>query len=532
MQAYEQKIVDKLVSRVTKTTAAYIYLDGGKISKSKFKEVIELFDLINVGYPSNLVDSKEKFEKIRSELANTVIETVQSNKIIQSNLGESFETIDPTKYETLVDLSSGHKYVFSHENKAISRMNPASFELICKLRDLKPSYKFCVIEYNPYAKDVLYPINFDGQDNIMAVNTYIPPSWMQGKKGEYIHTLSPEEIEGLTCPSIIDEFLHRLLPDEISYNFVLAWMHNALVSRCQTYLLLNGKKGIGKNIFAENLMAALVDDENHKMSPISLLDSQFNAALENCRILVADEIQAKTGKQVDRLKRYLNDIQNIEKKGVDANNNTRVYFSAVLLNNRIDDIYLTQDDRRYSVPVLTADRLDLTWGEEKINELLTALQDPEVVEQFGYWVLHKCKRSTVTPNTALKSAHFYKMCYASLSKWKQVTVECCLESESNTVTVAHIRKTYNKEAGHNLSTNARTISRFLEEYLHEGVYKIGDIVEDYDTNKKVIELSQDFIEFRDKLKEVKSKELSSERKQNEQKPENEITEIEGFEGLL
>lgn len=195
-------------------------------------------------------------------------------------------------------------------------------------------------EYNPYSQEV-----FRYSNNLIPyLNTYIKPDWRNVQVG--VQNSIPELYEGL--------LKHLTCFDESpgSYNYLLDWMTNSLVSRNKTMLTLVGSQGVGKGVICD-IFKCLVGKDNYYKAKDGVIKYKFNKPIKNKLIVNIDEIDIKNDSSAfDRLKDLVNDEIEIEGKGLDANND-RNFASFVISSNRTDCIRIESDDRRFSVIQLT-----------------------------------------------------------------------------------------------------------------------------------------------------------------------------------
>jgi len=420
-------------------------------------------------------DEKDKNE-ISEEVCRTINGINRSAKLNELGVvDEGGIPIEFTDYLPFYDLKTANSVLVYRSSGAISPLSPILWEKFVSKESkamLHPIVGYLV--FNPYESSLYTTCDFDGTQ-IQKLNLYEPPKWMGSRKDK----ISAEEIEELTCPEIVMEFMSHLFPDEKCRDFVFSWMHHALAKRAETYLVLNGKKGAGKGLFCEVLLMNLMGENNYRIAPESILDSIFNSALDKTRMLVMDEIKVDSLKHLNRLKKYINNKQNIEKKGIDADTVVETFSSNVISNNSITDMMLEYDERRFSVPEITEVPLIKSWGQDKIDDLMSAMEDPEVQRQFGFWVLYKAKVEHSTPFSVWKGTRFNRIVYVSLAEWKKTIVDTVLSKEHTEISIKDLRKMYKSRVE---STNVRfpsnipRIVSFVENYLHEGEHSLGEVV--------------------------------------------------------
>lgn len=323
------------------------------------------------------------------------------------------------------------------------------------------------IEFNPYSPK---PIDF--RPDIFGrpcnyLNTYKKPSW------QFARELAPGEVSAFAPPQIFKEFMVHLFPDLECRRYVLDWLHFALTDRCETYLVLNGAKGIGKNLFSENFCKPLMGSHNHKIAQPSALESNFNALLKDTRMIVFDEFRVDTPEKVNKLKRYVNEEQMIENKGKDVGETVKTYNSFIISNNDMSDMKIAWDDRRFSVMDLTKIKLLDAWDSAKIDELLECFKDTEAMRNIGYWLMYR--KPTYNKFKAYQKRHFYDLCYSSFSEWQKCLIDIAMSKSVHEITNADLKKEYRKRTETTRIPNFNKVKDFVQNYRHEGEFSIGEI---------------------------------------------------------
>lgn len=506
--------IKELASYFTKdidreTNTNYYFFGGAKATKVKYikekltNKLLRKHDMLDA-YTD--LEGNENLEgKFLSSVSNEISVVLKSKnkQAIFDKFGEvelPEITVDPYKYIPFIDAVTGAKVMVDKQIGKCSKLHYDVWFRIIPPEEKKivlESTRVGVIAFDPYQEKPFQTTTFERQE-VIRLNLYEPPKWMQDDRGILKH-LSEEEKDDLECPQEIMEFMSHLFPDKECRDFVFNWMHYSLTRRCETYLTLNGKKGVGKGIFCNQLMQALVGEDNYLIAPESILDSIFNSALENTRMLVLDEVRVDNDKQLNRLKKYANNKQNIEKKGFDANNVTETFSSNIISNNDIMDMRLTWDERRFSIPELSDIPLLEIWEQEKIDGFIKRFsEDEEFVRQFGYWIFYKAKSSKYHEFSAWKSSRFNTIVYHSLSEWKKVIVDLILaDKHGDGVAISDCKKEYkNRVDNGKFPVKPRRIKDFLEDYRHEGKYQLGELV--FNTDEKEHEIVNLIVEKREK----------------------------------
>jgi hypothetical protein len=330
-----------------------------------------------------------------------------------------------------------------------------------------------VIEFNPYRPEQIYKQDSGYGQTCTHINTYKKPEWQVARE-----LTDAERQKYCNLPSIINDFFTHLFPDAGCREFVFDWLHFAITLRCETYLVLNGAKGIGKNILSETICKALIGKDNHKMAQPGALESQFNSVLVQSRMIVFDEFKIDDDEKVNRLKRYINAEQMIEKKGVDVGKTQVTYNSFIISNNGLHDILIYWDDRRFSVADMTETKLEEAWSSDQIKLLVDTVSDPEspVMREFGYWLLYRTPKVAKDNFHAFKGRHFYKLCYATMAEWQKLIIDEITSKSYDDMSEGDLRIKFKERTGGQGRLPQRTkIEDFLKNYKHEGKHYLGEL---------------------------------------------------------
>ena len=469
-----KELVSKIVSqlygeglRVTKSNTIRVYLEGG--GKRKIKEFKEEFipkELLRETTTSEewigLLESDGGIDILTDDIITGLVKKYRSGK--GRSVGHKF-TRDA--YFPILLIKSGHrgqveKRIVNREDNTLSDISyNAWLEGIPKE---EREYIDCIdgiITYNPYNIDPSHGLHIAGGE-IMEFNSYKPPEWRK--------KVAPDTMD---CPESIEKFLSHLFPDDDVREFVINWLHVALVERNQTYLVLNGAKGTGKGIFSL-LASMLVGKTNFNQAPGSLLsdNSDFNKAIKDKRLIVFDEAKISK-KEHTKLKKYANRDQNIEAKGVDADITTETFNSFIINNNDDSDMYLEHDDRRFSVVELTDIPMLEVYAQEEIDDLIEQLEeDEQFAYDFGYYIYLHGKSANYTATSTWKKERFTTLVLHSLSDWKRYLLEYIKDCESDKFLISDLRRDYKKDTKGNGLTMPIHVQR-LNDFLKNFRYSDG-----------------------------------------------------------
>jgi hypothetical protein len=170
--------------------------------------------------------------------------------------------------------------------------------------------------------------------------------------------------------------------DEKIYNWVLKWM-----ARCvqkpdtvgQVAIVLRGKRGIGKGVFAH--IFGRLFGQHYKHTPQSShLTGKFNAHLEDCVLCFADEAFYAGDKQGEAvLKAIITEpTLAVERKGIDIDAPTRNFIHLIMSSNQEWTIPAGAAERRFLV-------LDVSSEHIQDSKYFAALEDQ--MDAGGYEAL-------------------------------------------------------------------------------------------------------------------------------------------------
>jgi hypothetical protein len=479
-QALLVELAEKLIEEMSIkfSTHGILSINGDRITLKEFPSFMMNYCksentrkylpiLLDAPSPSHALESlKVELKRLQSTYKSLIYKDGSSNL-----RGYSYDGCVP-----FISVTNSKKVLFYNKATKSIEQN-LDYDTYCKTTDKEYQIKPmpCVIEFNPYRPEQIYTSDYNFK-TCTHLNTYKKPDWQFARK------LTNEEAKQYSkLPSIIDDFFTHLFPEERCKKFVFDWLHFALTSRCETYLVMNGAKGIGKNVLSETICSALIGKENHKLANVGALEGNFNSILAESRMIVFDEFKISNDEEINRLKRYANAEQTIERKGIDVNKTEVTYNSYIICNNSLTDMRIAWDDRRFSVMDLTDKKLDDVWDSKKIDELINTFRDPEnpIVREFGYWLLYREPEIMVNPFSCYKGTHFYKLCYTSMPEWAKMIIDEVTTSGKGYFEESDLKLMYkDRTNGVHRFPLLSKVDDFLKNYKHNGVDYLGHIEKD------------------------------------------------------
>lgn len=394
----------------------------------------------------------------------------RKTKKSQSFIPDGFYGFDWNGLIPFQSITDANNYViYDAKYNRITDYDYRTFKQATKNFDDTPEPLIGRIGFDPYRPLPLWDIEDEYGRKMKFINTYQKPEWQLNQE------LSEQGMKAFTqnMPRVLIKFFTHLFPLDTAREFVLDWLHFALVNRCETYLVLNGAKGAGKNVLAEHICRQVMGKNNHKMAQPGALESNFNALLEKSRMIVLDEFKIDTQDKINKLKRYVNEDQMIEKKGQDVNTTSKTYNSFIICNNHETDMAISWDDRRFSVVDMNNEKLEETLEEEEIESLIR--MDEATLKHFGYYLMYRKPKVMKNEFHVYKGSHFYNLCYTSLPRWGQVIVDLIESGEYEILEMDEIRRELKRKDEYSRMPKRQKVRDFLKNYKHKGKHYLGEI---------------------------------------------------------
>lgn len=287
---------------------------------------------------------------------------------------------------------------------------------------LKASCPSAFKEYNPTLinKDLKdrtwYEHHPDFGCDILRVNTCVHPEFRY--KRNLNAKIDPE----------IHRFIRSSFTTEESYQYFIDASYMTVFDKMWPYVFLLSAKGTGKTTLVEMLIQ-LVGKENYRKAPQNALTKEFNDYKKNKRLVLMDELSAKTNEQVNILKSDANREFNVEGKGVSAEA-VKNHVSIWIASNNISDWNFTWDERRFSVLEMTdTSTVDRGFSDDWMKDLSQYVnEDPKWCDEyFNYLEQNKSKDFDNYP--AYKPEKFYTIVLESLPGWQRKIVDTIIDGE-------------------------------------------------------------------------------------------------------
>jgi len=338
------------------------------------------------------------------------------------------------------------------------------------------------IEFNPYMTS-----NFYLKDDIEYLNLYNAPKWQ---------LMDCEPKYG----GMIKNLIEHLFPNDNDREYVLDWFHHSLTSRCETVLCLIGARGTGKGILLSSIAEALHSTDYFQIAKQDVLTDKFNGEFKNKRNIFFDEVDISGDKEVAKFKALANAKIAMERKGENSETIDN-YVSMTLASNYKDKFRVEPQDRRFSTPRITNTPLNKVMKEKEISEFIESLKEEDNLEiaQFGKYLLSRIPK--YSRHEPLKNDYFFELCRLSMPAWKLFVIDYLIDNckDDSPILTKTIKKKFEAEftEGASFPVKKGSFDTFLDDYLHEGRYRIGSMVQMKDSTYRLrpaIKPNKEFLE--------------------------------------
>lgn len=269
--------------------------------------------------------------------------------------------------------------------------------------------------YDPFREPGIYKSKTVDGFEIDCVNSYIPPIW------ESYEGIVPDKL-----PRSVQKLFDQVV-GETDRKYFYHWLRTALVGRNTSYLILQGKGGVGKGTM-KTIMRALVGNHNFANGKKETITGAFNGALEGIRLSVFDEFKFDMADE-NTLKEIPNDTISIERKHQNSTKSTKLFVSMVIMNNEKRDNYLSFDSRKFAPIMLSEHRLETIIPKEEIEEMVAKVEDTNsetfdvaFLAQIGRWILKHGDHSDLFPQGEYRGPKFWELCHTSMPAWKRAII--------------------------------------------------------------------------------------------------------------
>ena len=255
------------------TASGAIKIDGERLTTPKVLPFLQKCAIENSALQPLLFKSA-------SEVMNALRSAIITNQRIRARIdGVELQSYDYNGLVPFQSITDSDKFVlYDSVNQVVTDLDYNTYR---QSTNVQIEVIKARISFNPYSPKILDFKNDEYGRPCNFINIYRKPLW------QLSDDIGVEEGRKYKPSPLFFEFMNHLFPDKECQEFVFDWLHYALTDRCETYLVLNGAKGIGKNLFSELLCKPLMGEKNHKIAHPSALTSDFNAILADSRMIVS-----------------------------------------------------------------------------------------------------------------------------------------------------------------------------------------------------------------------------------------------------
>jgi hypothetical protein len=403
----------------------YLFESGERIRRHTIG--LDITTYLQIKYSLSLEDCNKEIVALDTSIRN---KSKSPQKNLRPDVAEALANLRPA----IAVKDPDDRFLVDRKTNRRSQIHIDFYSMLLskKPKELFDEAIYIDTEYSPRDAEP-FRIEYIDDMEIAVLNTYQKPAWFKSTAEAKI-------------PTLFKDLIDHLIVNEESKEYFYDWLYKSLTDRAYTFLVLCGMKGIGKGQL-QKLIRALHGRDNFVEGKRGTIDGQFNSQLENSRLIWFDEIHYDKP-EANNLKRIMNDLVSIERKGVDATRSTAIHCSIVLSNNDLTDNYIELDDRRFSPLELTESKLTKAFSPKWFDEFNYHVDDlgenSPLVAEFGQWILENGKSDKIDKQEPYKGEKFKQIVISSLRKWQDHTLELLEGSSLEMILVDGSYTTYEK----------------------------------------------------------------------------------------
>ena len=361
------------------------------------------------------------------------------------------------------------------------------------LKDIENSVDTLYPLYMPLTDDQIFKSEIE-EIRSMALNVYSPPKWK-------IHELGEDNL-----PPLLKKFFNHLFPNEESRLAIYHHLYYLLTGRSQVLLCLAGRQAIGKSIFAETIVKAMIGRSNWAKAPRSFTKKEFNGFLKNRKAVVVEEIPLASSREErigtnEMLKDILNDTITIEEKGQDSFT-TQNYVTVFVTTNSPKAIPLVDmTDRRFLCLDITKVQLRKSMTQEEIEKLKDLNENSKEIADFCQWILKHGKIKNKDAFYCFTNELKKKIYFLTLSSWEIGILEWIDAVKSEYKFGIPMEQIVKEAKKHNSGKSVKLST--VEEFLNKHQLPSGNYIGDIDGGRLVLNDESMSSNISDNVKEIK-----------------------------
>lgn len=305
--------------------------------------------------------------------------------------------------------------------------------------------------YNPEVPQVY--INVDGEE---CFNLYRPAKWRE----EYFYNGTKPPPTHL--PEIYREFFLHLVKNEAeSFEYMLKWLANSLVTRNYCYLVTIGDMGIGKGLLYQIAKQLHGPDNSNENEGEVFIKTGFNSDLDNKTLFYVNEIPPVDEKGANKLKVMVESTLRIEGKGKDAKH-VNNYINLMISSNDLSALPIPKNDRRYSIVTLNT-LATRDWKEDHDSWVTALVKTPKNIEQLGKYLLNMKVDPNEMVNPFKSVEQVRKIKSTQLLDWEDwFLFKYCKDKAGQTIPVIEIASDVRHGANINIRVSLRTLKKLRD----------------------------------------------------------------------
>jgi hypothetical protein len=457
-----------------------LLIDGMPCTERKFqKDFLLLVNELNEGNDSvdkNLIAelasmsvlSPKEFAQTTQKIFRELLKKANLDRIQASDLSNSprYSGDVPRDHLSLVIDMMGSTYVVNTNKDEILPMHPNTYWGLFTGKERRD------IEQN-FTKNVAYTY-FDPNDSrshyvkdgASYLNKYIRPPWRK---------ISTKDVPiDLRFKELLN---HLFNDDEKQICFVMDWLYRLLTARNETALVLNGDKGVGKNLLYA-VAKGLVGLEYCAEATSKFGIKEFNSVLRDRVLFLIDEHRI-TKDKYNFLKASFNEYQTIEEKGVSITHTERIFVNYMIFHNSPEDMYLENSERRFSVMDITKKPLTDIWSIPQIEEFYKEVNNPEsdVLFNIGTEILRWGESRVQNPFALYLGEKYQEIldCHVSPIIHSMINLIETGKDIDGVILGSNINTNCFKLLGMKTYCKGPRAKTLVSEYKYRGKYSLGEV---------------------------------------------------------
>lgn len=354
-------------------------IEGRPYTEKQFKDAIPILfkasndPKVNEVLALKLKDS-DTYDHLIATAYHKLLDSIQVAPKEYQSLEIRYTLKDRDDLSIVTDYETGKDFVVDLKRDLLTKLHPNTFWASYTGAERKEIEKYTSKNIAHCIFDPMDVRAYYEKDEESFLNKYSLPLWRDKARIDR------------NANDFMEFLVHLFSADKKQISYTLGWLYRLIYSRNETALVLNGFKGVGKNMLYA-VAKALVGQEYCAEAPKKFGVKEFNDIFRERILILIDEHRVNKEKY-NFLKASFNEYQTIEAKGQAVKSTERVFTNFMLFHNSPEDLYLENSERRFAVMDITEDRLETSWSRVKIESFYKRLNDPEsqLVADIGHYI--------------------------------------------------------------------------------------------------------------------------------------------------